>query len=338
MLTTQTGVKLIAEGVELGTTSFACVYEDVTLHDVLDSLSHLNNYAWKRRKDQALALQDGYDATQLDVFRPHTEEEAEMWRQGKKLLEAYNKLPPNVKNAMGGQYEYGAAFGDLPAEAQSAARAMLRAKQQQLTNEGKSSPLDPAHLENTLVRMGGVNHQEGLDQYGFSIRDKGQDDYDANGKLTGHRFGESHDVSFMIFADPRDNVERIVPKGDAYSRTWHGDTEDERSRREYDMADARLNAKVTLTSHRRSLYEALQEMQAQTHFSFATTLLDPKDESRPFFACDGMPLQRAVDSLCKAHGFAARGVTWTWTWGIRKSGVLLFHCTPRATISSAHAN
>ena len=96
-LSAQTGVKLIANGVELDLTDLSCAYEDVPLRDVLDSLSRVRNFVWKRRKDNALLLQDGYNAHQFDPYRPHTEAETEMWRQGKKFLEAYKNLPPDMQ-------------------------------------------------------------------------------------------------------------------------------------------------------------------------------------------------------------------------------------------------
>ena len=180
--------------------------------------------------------------------------------------------------------------------------------------KSRANPNDTSKLKVTISS----DKQEGFQAIHIGIGQTGNDSV----------AGFSLDMPFMVFDDPRDNVERIVPKDASANNHWRSDREDAQSRREQEAEEVRLNKKVTLSSHRYSLYEALQEMKAQTGIDFATQLLHPKDPARPFFACANMPLKDALDALCKTHTYSDAHTSWTWTWGIRKSGVALLHCTP----------
>ena len=324
-LSAQTGVKLIADGVELGLTDISCAYEDVPLRDVLDSLSRVRNFVWKRRKDNALLLQDGYNEHQFDAYRPHTEAEAEMWRQGKKFLAEFNKLPAGMQKDMTAipgapspnPEGYGTPVASLLPVAQQAINAMFQAYMPEFAASHPELNLSNRCNDTSRSRVTlSSDKQEGFQAIHIGIGQAG------NNSVAGF----SLDMPFMVFTDPRDNVERIVSKDTPASSAWRSDKEDEQSRREYDLENARLNKKVTLASHRYSLYEALQEIKTQTGVDFATQLLHPKTSSGPFFACADMPLKDALNALCKAHSYADEHTT--WTWGICKSGVLLLHCTP----------
>ena len=328
-LSAQTGVKLVADGVELGLTDLSCAYEDVSLRDVLDSLSRVRNFVWKRRKDNALLLRDGYHEHQFDAHRPHTKAEAEMWRQGKKFLDAYKNLPENMRKDMtsisgapsANPDGYGTPISDLPPAARQAVNAMFQAylpefsdAHPELDLKSRANPNNTSGLKVTISS----NKQEGFQAFSIGVGQSG------NGSAAGF----SLDMPFMVFDDPRDNAERIVPKDAIPSGQWRGDKEDNQSRRGQSMENALLNKKVTLARHRYSLYEALQEMKAQTGVDFATQLLPSNNAARPFFACADMPLKNALEALCKARNYSDAYTSWTWTWGIRKSGIVLLHCTP----------
>ena len=327
LLNKQTGVKLISDGVELGMTDVAVSYHDTSLGDVLDSLSRIHNCEWKRRKDGALILQEGFDAGRFDIFRPRTEAEAEIWRQGAKFLNQFNKLPSDTQNTMNSPSN-GTEFGKLPSEAQNIVRAMLQADLQDQAEQGKTSTLNPDQMQNLLIHMQPVNRQEGFRGYALGVQDKGKDDFDSNGKLLGHTFGESHTLPFMVFDDPRDNVPRVVPKDQIGGMRWRGDKEDALARQENGTNTSGLNKLVTLARHRYSLYEALSEMATQAQFNFAIPLTDAKDSVRPFFACSNLPLRDALDALCKTHSTIAGRLERRCTWGPCKSGTLLLHTTP----------
>ena len=303
-------IKFAVEDTETAQTHVCVFTDNTTLRDVLDGIVHLHDWQWVRRQDKTLELRPSPHPYQWDILLPHTEAQAEQFRQGRQFLSELPNCTPAMWAALTDGNQNGVSFNSLPAEMQKTVASMLTAGTIDLAANGR--PAAPS-LEDSAIRLQQGPHQDWGKSYYVDVFD-------------GHR---GVGLSFRVFNDPNQNADEIVPIAQALNAPiWHGAAQDAASRQEIAQDDARLKrlqVPVTVDLHDVPLYACLRTLAASTGISFAADTnktLTPKLEwvtVNKSVAANGKSLMGVLDQLAALYG---------QTWGQTKSGMILFHPAP----------
>ncbi len=174
-----TGARLVVEGSEALPAHVSLYYRNVPLADVLRGMAAARNLVWVKTDAGELLLRPRRQAHALDVFHPHTEAEAEMWRKGQELVKQAMALPPELQQELQQStttslkfVPNGAAFADLPPAMRQTAQAMYAARVQMLHEEGSDVRVAPDDLSSMRLRMN-VDVQQSATHYGFLVSGSG---------------------------------------------------------------------------------------------------------------------------------------------------------------------
>ena len=315
-----TGAKLQAEGNEVLPSHVTLRYHNVPLADVLRGIAATRDLIWEKTPGGELLLHQRRRAHAMDVFHPHSEAEAEMWRLGQELVRQASSLPPDLQKDLLRSPSTnhttapdGAAFTDLPPAMQQTVRAMYVARAQMMQEADSQVHISPNELPSTRIRMD-VNEQEGLTHHGFLI--------------CGDKKGEGMWTTKFKDTQEGNTVIPLEAVGPMPMRTYPGDAA---TQQEAQADAACLKTHVSLTTGSYTLEEVLLELAKQAHFHFAMPL-DNIVVTRKF-RCKDEPLGDVLPRLCRAFAFTTprSGLRWEWSWNWRKGDFFVFHTRPDTT-------
>jgi hypothetical protein len=324
-LTKRTGVKLIAEGNEVGPTRCSFRYHEIPLKELLESIAALRRFAWERREHGLLVLKEGYDPHRFDIYRPHSRAQAERNRLGRELTRQFNQLPPDLQHAMQGGPKGpadGVAFGSLPAGMQQTIADMIAADQADMAAQGQGGSFDYGNLDNSLVSVSPVNQQEGFNSLSWHVN---QPSVSSGGLGVATQKPAGSNMPVVTFTDPRDQDDRIVPPEQNFlAPPWYPDEDDAASRREALSQDERLKALVTLHLEGITLPQALQELALKAGFSFVGQDNGQTPLKRKTLDFEAIPVKDALNRLAAIYSDTVNDQRLGYTWGERRSGILTF--------------
>lgn len=304
---------------ELG--SLSCRFRSVPLRDVLDAIARSGDHTWERQPQGVLVLRLRRTGGELDIFRPRTPEQAEVFRQGREVLSEFEKLPSGLKNGMldapkpgSGRRDdlqpRGVPFAALPASLQQSLTDFLSAQGKYDDTVGASTsvtadvlPDSRIHLENRV--------RNGATQYWIKAR---------HGNSEGGGW-------FHVFHDAQEGYQ-VTPL-DALPKVWYNDEEDAATREAALRDDPRLRHPVTLQTRAATLDQALHALTAQFPVPFLSVLTGVKGREpvRRSWDLRDVPLSEALDRLTRGYEVPAlnRGEVYRHTWGVTPGGVLVVH-------------
>lgn len=304
-----THINLTTTGVEIPYAPLFVFADAKPLRDVLEGVAHVRDWEWVRRQDKTLELRQRPRLDRWDGVRPHTEDQAEQYRQGRQVLAQFSSCSPALQNALTDMHQNGVAFSSLPPEMQKAVESMLVAGSASLTALSHTNVPAP---ENSTVRLQLGGRQEWGNVYHVEVSD-------------GHT---DVGLEVPVFNDPDENTDQIVPVSALPVTQWYASAQDAASRKDLAKDDVRLKrlqVPVTLDLQDVPLTVCLRTLGAATGLSFAADLSSDRTTGKGSGAVhksvtvSRKPLMGTLDQLAALYA---------QTWSQAKSGMIVFHPAP----------
>jgi hypothetical protein len=318
-----TGVSLRTTDSEIAMTLVSYRYRKAALRDILESLAAINALRWKYDQNRTWMLVPS--SHEMDILRPHTDSEAELYRLGRQFLEQFRALPADVQRAMWhdrsdtSRKAASIPLAGLPASMQGTVDAMVDASNAIHREWNEPVGFDPKGNSRLSVSFDGMLHGEYVS-------------YNVNLGRTG--LG-GMGMNFNVFPDPNEDY-HIVPRAQMHgTRAWMPEKEDAKSRGA-SLRDSRMLVKTSLSSEDALFPLVMQGLAVAKDLDY----LLPVHGGLQFlkgmtFRFTEMPLSEVLDGLCALNGHKVAGTEYGYCWGRRESGIVIFHCVPLSALNPA---
>jgi hypothetical protein len=347
-LTALTKIKLRAHGLETSSALTVFSYRNTSVRDIMESLASARNLAWEYEPNGVWVASSAYDNSELDIHRPHNPAQADLARLGEKLADQISRLPGNIQQGLSDASHarfdpsdrstvldmFGVPLSELPADMQQTLREMVDLNSQDADWTGGQPP-PTTDYRDARVRFGKPSRQEGFDAYALSVTSGYFEK--ALGGATSLGMQNHVNIHFNVFRNPRDRDNRIVSMeqaksgGGAALAAKEIARMDAQSRAEAIDHDPRFQNRVSFTTSSVRFPGALLAVVRGATISAAAADYGKLRGPKPGWRVDESPLSDALDAIALTYGY---------TWGVTRAGVVVFHpalTELRSSESGTHA-
>ncbi len=323
-------MKFLAEGDGVGPVPISFNYKHLRLREVLESIGALHDWRWSRVDSNTLALRPvPVSQTILNLLRPHTAVEADIFRHGREFLHGLSELSPQMQQAIRNRDAGGVAFSSLPGPIQNSISAMLAAETAGLAERGEKYPVSQHDLDGQKILLSNESRNDGYSSHSIDLS------YNVKPNIIG-----STQISFRVFDKILVGQDEVIPRPDPFAR-WFELPRGLLDIKQAAAQEARLKQRTSLKMKNATLPEALQDIGAKADFPFILSYGAIQRIERSFDLKE-MPLGELLDRLLALYAIplpqqiplGAKELT--LTWGVRKSGVFMFY--PERPITTEKAN
>ena len=321
-----TKVKCFTADTEIAGRIISYHYQATPLRDIFYSLAAVQSWRWKPGQNGTWQLCQS--SHEHDNLRPHSDNQAELFRLGHDFLKQFGDLPPDVQhtmfhdNSQPGVPGGAVRLDSLPQAMQDTINAMIEpslAFQKEMI--GTPALINPKEQTGLTLSLQGQHNGE-YDTYHINIGKSGV-------------FGMMLS-SFPVFHDAGEDYHVVPNSTEPNQRPWQPEKDDLVSRREAMKNDARMQTKVSVNVEDATLSQVMQYIAPLGKIDYV--LMEHGGNSiRKTFRFVNQPLGNVLDQLCLLYDYKLAGLSYGYCWGKHGAGTIVFHTAPVQALASYRA-